>query len=235
MKELLFKSARSSFPKQDGSPVWLAILQLAGSKSQNELFAEVARQTHVEIADVAYIVSKVLAVIVRFLKEGYPVLLDWLAIVPAMTGGLDTIDDGFSRGRNAIVVRAHSRAPLRDCLSEFSARNVIAKLSAAILSVTDNVSMQECVITVANKILVAGDNLLINRENPDEGVFLAKRSGEIVATADILANDASSIDLSFPELPPDGEYTLIVKARSGASTDYAPAVARRNVTVHAAV
>ena len=56
----------------------------------------------------------------------------------------------------------------------------------------------------------------------------------IARTPTIVANDASTMDLSFAALPADGDYTLVVKARSGASTDYAPAVARRNVTVRAA-
>ena len=41
------------------------------------------------------------------------------------------------------------------------------------------------------------------------------------------------MDLAFPELPPDGEYSLVIKARSGASADFAPAVAKRNVIVKA--
>ena len=39
--------------------------------------------------------------------------------------------------------------------------------------------------------------------------------------------------IGVSELPPDGAYTLVVKARTGASTDLAPAVARRAVTVQA--
>ena len=234
MKELLYTTAKSTFTKVDGSVVWLAILQLGMNKTPEELYAEVARRAHLEISDVKYIVDKLLEVIVSFLKEGYPVLLDWLAIAPAMTGGLETADGQFSRDRNAIVIRTHSRPPLRDCMADYSARNLVEKLKATILSVMDNVAMQENLLTVASKILVVGNNMLINRENVDEGVTLTKKDGEIVATAEILANDSSTIDLAFPELPPDGEYVLVVKARSGATTDYAPAVARRNVTVRAA-
>ena len=57
----------------------------------------------------------------------------------------------------------------------------------------------------------------------------------MAATPAVLSNDASLLDLGFGELPPDGSYSLLVKARTGASTDFAPAVARRNVTVRKSV
>lgn len=233
--EMQYNTRKSAFTKEDGSPVWIGMIQPGPAKTQAELFAEASRRAHVDISDVAYIEHKLRETMEDYLKSGSPVLLDWLAVFPSMTGGFDSADGSFNRERNAIVVRAHTRPPMRDCLSGMSARNLTAKLKATILAVTDNVAMLENVLTVASKILVVGDNVLINRANPDEGAFLAKKNGEIVATAEILANDASSIDLSFQELPPDGEYVLVVKARNGASTDFEPAVARRNVTVRAAI
>ena len=80
---------------------------------------------------------------------------------------------------------------------------------------------------------MAGINILVDPANSDEGAWLMAKDGTVAATPTIVANDAATMDLSFATLPPDGEYTLVVKARSGAPTDFAPAVAHRNVTVKA--
>ena len=234
MKTLLFKSAKSRFSKSDGSPVWQGIPQPGKPKTQADLYAESARQAHMDVADIAYVDQKMRGVLIAFLLDGYPVVLDWFGLNYAFTGPLDSADDDFDPNRNSIVVRAYSRPPLRDCHSEMKVRNVTSGLKASILSVTDNAAMEENVITVPSKVLVAGNNILVNIENQDEGCWLAKKNGDIIAAAQILANDASSLDLAFAELPPDGEYVLVVKARSGASTDYAPAIARRTVTVRSA-
>jgi hypothetical protein len=98
----------------------------------------------------------------------------------------------------------------------------------------DNVAMEEGVLTVPSKVLVAGNNILIDSTHDDEGVWLVDKNGDVVATPTVLSNDASLLDLGFGELPPNGSYALLVKARTGASTDFAPAVARRNVTVRKA-
>lgn len=155
-----------------------------------------------------------------------------MAFTISLTGAFDSRDDAFTKGRNALLVRAHARSVLRDCLFDFVPRNATGGLKAAIQSVVDGTAQAEGVITVST-VYVAGINILVDPANADEGAWLMAKDGTIAATPAIVANDAATMDLSFAALPPDGEYTLVVKARSGAPTDFAPAVARRNVTVKA--
>ena len=169
----------------------------------------------------------------EILQTGRNVNLDWVAFTIALTGSFEKANSPFTPGQNALMVRAHARPALRDCLADVTPRNATGGLKAAILSVMDNAAMQEGVITVPTKVLVAGTNILIDPTHEDEGCWLVAKNGDVAATPTVLANDASTLDLDFGELPPDGDYTLVVKARTGASTDLAPAVARRNVTVQA--
>ena len=81
---------------------------------------------------------------------------------------------------------------------------------------------------------MTGANLLIDAGRADEGVWLLTKKGDVAATPTVLANTVGTLDLDFGEMPADGEYTLVVKARSGASADFAPAVARKTITVRAA-
>ena len=106
----------------------------------------------------------------------------------------------------------------------------IDQIKASIISVQDNVALEEGVITVPSKVLVGGKNLLIGG-NADEWCRLLAQNGEVAATPTVLENTGGTLDLDFGELPPDGTYTLVVSARNGASTDLAPAVARKTVVI----
>ena len=235
MAELLYKTWKSSVTTGDGEPVWQGAPLLGETVTTNEVAAGVSDETRLDITDVKYIIDKTGKVVTSFVKDGKNVDLDFVAFVIAMQGGLDSADAAFDPERNSLVVRAHARPPLRDCLNGVKTRNVTNGLNAKILSVMDNAAMTEGVITVPSKILMVGNNILIGTANADEGVWLLAKNGDVVATPQVLANDASTLDLALAELPPDGEYVLMVKARSGASTDFAPATARRIVNIRAAV
>ena len=226
-----FKTRKSSVTTSDGSTVWQGYPLLGNTVTPEQVAAQVAADTRLDIVDVKYIHEKTGSTVKSFVQEGKNVDLDWVGFTITMTGGLESSDAPFDAGRNSLQVRAHTRPPLRDCLSGVGMRNVTSGLKASLLSVMDSVAKEEGVITVTSRILAVGNNIHINVENGDEGVWLLTKKGDVAAVPQILANDASILDLSLSELPADGEYVLQVKARSGASLDFAPAVARRNITI----
>ena len=202
--------------------------------TSEEVAAIVAGKLRLSPSDLQYIYVKTGETVREIVTNGRNVNLDWVAFTISLTGSFDKCDSPFTAGRNVLMVRAHARPSLRDCLAGVTPRNATGGLKAAILTVMDNVAMEEGVITVPSKVLVAGNNILIDPTHDDEGVWLVDKNGDVAATPTVLSNDASLLDLGFGELPPDGSYALLVKARTGASTDFAPAVARRNVTVRKA-
>lgn len=211
---------------------WVGRVIANGTASPERVAAMVAEQTRQMPSDVLYTNVKTGEAVRSLLRGGSNVNLDWVAFNIALTGAFTSLDDVFTPGRNALVVRSHVRAALRDCLAGITPRNVTNGLKAAIQSVVDGAAQAEGVITVTT-VYVAGINILVDVANADEGVWLVAKDGTVAATPAIVANDAATMDLAFPELPPDGEYSLVIKARSGASADFAPAVAKRNVTVKA--
>ena len=233
MNNLLFQTRKCAGIAVGDTPSWYGWPILNGSVTAERVAAIVAEQTRQMPSDVLYTNVKTGEVVRSLLRDGNNVNLDWVAFTISLTGAFDSLDDGFSLGRNALVVRAHCRPVLRDCLLGITPRNVTDGLRAAIQSVVDGTAQAECVITVST-VYVAGINILVDPANADEGAWLMAKDGAVAATPAIVANDAATMDLSFAALPPDGEYTLVIKARSGASTDLAPAVARRNVIVKAA-
>ena len=168
------------------------------------------------------------------LKSGRNINMELVGFSINLTGRFGSKDDSFNSSRNSLQVSAYAKPILRDCLKGLSPRNVSAGLKASIFSVTDDTAFEEGVVTAASKVLVAGVDILIDAENADEGVWVLDAKGNEVATPTVLANTVGTLDLDFGQLPPDGEYTLLVKARSGASLDYAPATARKTITVRRA-
>lgn len=213
-----------------GLPVgWIGQIVPNGTASSDEVAALVADQTRQSVSDVVYTNAKTGEAVRRLLRSGKCVNLDWVAFQIALTGAFERVDSGFDPDRNSLVVRAHARQFLRDCLADIVPRNATNGLKASIQSVIDSAAKAEGVITTST-VYVAGLNILVG-DAPDEGVWLMSKNGDIAATPEIAANDASTMDLSFGELPPDGNYVLVIKARSGASSDFAPAIAKRNVAV----
>ena len=121
---MLYKTWKSSVTTGDGDPVWQGAPLLGDTVTPNEVAAGVANATRLDITDVKYILDKTGKVVTSFIKEGKNVDLDFVAFVISMLGGLDSADADFDPERNALVVRAHARPPLRDCLNDVNTRNV---------------------------------------------------------------------------------------------------------------
>lgn len=232
MKKLLYKTCRCAGALVGDKPVWQGVPCSNGWASPEEVAAFVAGETRQSASDVLYTYTKTGEAVRSILRSGRNASLDWVAFLITLTGSFQRIDDGFDPSRNALIIRAHARPFLRDCLKGITPRNVTNGLTASIQSVIDSAAQAEGVITTTT-VYIAGKNILVG-DSPDEGVWLMAKDGTIAATPVITANTNTTMDLAFGELPPDGEYTLVVKARTGASTDFAPAVAKRNVTVSSA-
>lgn len=229
MNTWLFKTQRCAGPHIGEIPLWQGLISVRGTASLEEVAAIVAESTRQTVSDVVYTITKTGEAVYRLLRSGKNVNLDWVAFLIALDGSFDRLDSAFDPSRNSLVARAHSRPFLRDCLKDIVPINVTSGLKATIQSVIDKAAKVEGVISTL-QAYVAGLNILVG-DAPDEGVWLLAKNGSAVCTPRIVANTATTLDLEFSELPEDGEYTLMVKARSGASTDYAPATARRNITV----
>ncbi len=232
--QILYQTRQVPAPMHEDIMYWVGKVLQNRTATSEEVAAIAAERLRLSPSDVQYIYVKTGEIVREIVMNGRNVNLDWVAFTISLTGSFDKCDSPFTAGRNFLMVRAHARPSLRDCLAGVTPRNATGGLKAAILSVMDNVAMEEGVLTVPSKVLVAGNNILIDSTHDDEGVWLVDKNGDVVATPTVLSNDASLLDLDFGELPPNGSYALLVKARTGASTDFAPAVARRNVTVRKA-
>ena len=228
---MLYQTRKLSGIVSAGTLNWVGQIMTNGTASSEEVAAIVADSTRQSVSDVVYTNTKTGEAVRALLRNGRNVSLDWVSFIITLTGAFENIDDGFERGRNSLVVRAHSRPFLRDCLAGITPRNVTNGLKATIQSVVDSAAQSEGTITTTT-VYVAGLNILVG-DNPDEGVWLVSKDGAIAATPAITANDPVTMDLSFGELPPAGQYLLAVSSRNGMGDAYGVATGKRKVTVKA--
>ena len=209
---------------------WQGYLSLKKTVGTPEIAVDVAEGLNMDPYTVMGVYRFTDKALIHKIQDGYNVNLELVGFRIGMRGSLPYSDSPFDKDTNELRVSAYTKPPLRDCLAGITPRNTTKGLTASIVSIHDNVALEEGVITVPSKVLVAGKNLLMGSEL-DEWCALLSKSGEIVARPTVLDNTGSTLDLDFGTLPEDGEYTLLVRARNNASTDFAPASARIAVTI----
>ena len=226
----MFNTTRCVSQLVGAKALWQGHIELDKSVGVGRVAADVANRLHMDVFNVLNVYQCTDDEIIRRIRQGQTVNMELFGFSIQMTGSLGASNADFDSSRNALVVRAYTKSRLRDCLSDVVPRNTTHGLKASIISVQDNVALEEGVITVPSKVLVGGKNLLIGG-NADEWCRLLAQNGEVAATPTVLENTGGTLDLDFGELPPDGTYTLVVSARNGASTDLAPAIARKTVVI----
>ena len=229
---LMFKTYKVVNEAIPGQSFWVARPVLGTSVGTAQIVADVAEKLSMEPINVLRVMRGTDDAILARVQQGQNVNMELTGYSIGLTGSFDGSDDTFDPERNALRVSAYAKPILRDCLMAEGVipRNVTHGLKATIFSVQDSVVHEEGVITVASIVLVAGTNIHMG-PNDDEWCGLFTKKGELAARATVLANDGGTANLSFAELPIDGEYYLTVFARNGAPADRMPAVARRAVTV----
>ena len=226
----LFSTIPCAGPTIGDTPSWRGAVINKTSVGTAQIIADVADNLGMDPINVLRVQRGTDEAIVARVKRGHNVNMEIAGYTIGLTGTFDGSDGTFDPERNMLRVSAYTKPILRDCLKGIVPRNVTQGLKASIFSVQDSVAHEEGVVTVPSVVLVAGTNIHMG-PNDDEWCGLFTKKGELAARATVLANDGGTANLSFDELPADGEYTLTIFARNGAPTDRLPAVARRAVTV----
>lgn len=79
-------------------------------------------------------------------------------------------------------------------------------------------------------VLVAGMNIAIDVDNPDERAWLEK-DGKVVSSGIVEKSDAQICDIRFRSLPSAGRYDLVISCRNGRPPTTVPKKVRHSVTV----
>ena len=120
---ILYRTRKCTGIISASEAAWLGQPLVNGTATVEDAAAIVAEQTRQMPSDALYTIVKTGEAVRTLLRRGQHVNLDWVAFTISLTGAFDSRDDVFTKGRNALLVRAHARSVLRDCLFDFVPRN----------------------------------------------------------------------------------------------------------------
>lgn len=223
-----FKTRHVGGHGKGAGDVWTAKILPNRTVGQLQLAKMLAADGGMPAETVHYLLTRTWTTIMSLLRQGCNVNLEAVRFSLQATGTFPYENSPFDPDRNGIVVRATTtgvirKAPRtkqtpqtkRDGLPVLKPVNVLEHtVSDRHMNVTDDKAFLVNVITAPSRILVAGVDMLISQDRPDEGVqFISRRDGTAYVPR-ITANTAGTIDLEFDELPPAGEYSMVVRSRS---------------------
>ena len=173
--------------------------------------------------------------ILQALADGKQLDFGLVSFYPRLSGGLASRDsdpaaDGlFVRG--AVKARRALCNGLRD---KIDAVNAASSIRPRIFSVYDMDAQRFDRIAAGHKMSVAGRDIPINPEDPDEGIWIerrTKRGYERIMKATLLLSDATKSEFTFDfDLPPR-KYLIAIQTRCGRGKDCKTAICRHEVSV----
>ena len=155
-----------------------------------------------------------------------------VSFYPRLSGGLssrnaDPVADGLSVRGSVKARRALVNAPKK----KLEAVNELPSVRVRLFSVTDQVTGEVDVISPGHQLVVYGDNIPIDTDKPDEGIWLEKRRKGKVATATVRKSAGTQAEFFFRDSVPDGKYFVVVGSRCGQGNEYRVVRARHEVKV----
>jgi hypothetical protein len=89
-------------------------------------------------------------------------------------------------------------------------------------------------IAAGHRISAAGRDIPIDPADPDEGVWIerrTKRGYERIMKAKVLYSDGTRVEFSFDADLPPRKYMIAIQTRCGRGKDYKTAICRREVSI----
>lgn len=203
-------------------------LELKGVLSGDELIAELAKcgfnnstiQAHTALLVVEGFIEQKLA-------EGFQVDLGLASFVPRLSGALSTRDADPETDGLYVQGTVNARAKLRHALKDkVEASNVLAKKFIRLYNVLDTDTHRFDEIEAGHTLSVTGHDIAIDKDSPDEGFWIEKRSGRwnrkprLVQKAEVIESSCDDAKIVFRDPIPRGKYTLVVGTRCGEGRDY---------------
>lgn len=207
------------------------ILQCGKSVMPEEFVSVFAKALKTPEPFATFIVGTLRDTIIGLLQSGRPVNLGWVSFTPRLKGAL-VAKDASGDSERLEVVATPSRA-FRHCLKEMDVINV-NQISDPLLYEfqEDGLKGENTLHHPGKRIVLNGNKISIDKDHPDEGVWLETPDGKVVANGQVVYSDASTCYFKFPELPKKpGVYVFVLSCRNGRGTDFETKRVTRRVTV----
>ena len=214
-------------------------LEPRGTLAGEDLIRELAKYGFVgEFVKAEMALMLVEGFIEEKLSEGYRLDLKLVSFSPRISGALSTRDADPETDGLYVQGGVSARARLRHMLrNRIEAVNPEAKKVIRIRRVVDETANRVDEIAAGHVLSITGQDIEIDKNSPDEGFWLEKRSGhylhkaKFIQRAEIVETTPLVAKIVFREPIPRGKYTLVVSTRCGEGHDYTLRRIGHSVTV----
>ena len=165
------------------------------------------------------------------LRNGKQVTTSDIIYKPVMPGAYPTVDADFDPKANKLEARAITRNGLRNCFEGVVPKNLVSKPAPQLNQVGDAVTGKVGVLTIDNPVYLAGRDILPDKTQPDERVWLAKPDGTEAAVGTIGEATRQTVNVTFAAWPVAGDYILYLATRAGLGKAYTLVTVKKAVTV----
>ena len=145
-------------------------------------------------------------------------------------GAFDGSDGPWQKGRNMLVLNLVELDPFRSGLSGVVPKNATTGANPRITTVIDDETQVYDIITGTDAFTIAGVDLGVDVDAPDEYVGLLDKDGNLTR-AEIVSSSVETIVARLGSALAAGAYTLVVATRSGYGEAFGVKTATRKIQV----
>ena len=145
-------------------------------------------------------------------------------------GAFDGSDGPWKKSRNMLVLTLVELDPFKSGLSGIVPRNATSGANPRITTLLDDVTQVYDVITGTDTFTIAGVDLGVDVDAPDEYVGLLDKDGNLTR-AEIVSSSVETIVARLGSALTAGAYTLVVATRSGYGEAFGVKTATRKIQV----
>lgn len=182
---------------------------------ESRLAERFAAQLRVGVAEAQYFIDSLSGLIVKELQAGNQVDFPLVSFYPRLSGSLPAKDaDPAGSGlymQGCVRARRQLRDALKNCLKPV---NVLSPGRVTIHDVLDVDLQRRCVVGIGHVIHIAGINVEIDPDAPDEGVWLESSGGKVLARAEVFDSDLQTVSCRFTDPVPPGKCSLVLGNRA---------------------
>lgn len=239
--EIKFKTALTPFKVGGSKPCYRAIAQNNGTVTVDDIANAVQASYGIKAATVKYHIGLFEQEVIDALKNGKTVQVKNLFNAKTVVkGSFLSANDAWDPEKNKLVAKFSASGYLGSIYNNATARNVEESAKVYIRRVLDNVLKEPDKICLAENatLLLSGQGLDINPENDDEKAWIEDMDGVVVSILTVTAHTDTTLDAIIPNREDledliGSNVRICVSSRGGLSTEYAPAIARRTITIEA--
>ena len=213
------------------SPFYVGLVQHERTMSKKEAYAYCAEKTGYKPTQVRAVFMGLKQYLKDNANRGNVTYMDGIASVRNyVRGAFESLTGPWVKGKNYLMVQAVEMDPFKSLLADIVPENNTEGAKPRINTVLDETTMEYDVIVGTHPFSIAGVDLAPDSTKDDEYVAIVDDMGQ-ETKAEITFSDLQNVKAAFTEAPEPGDYTLLVRTRSGMGEEFGVKSATRKIKI----